>query len=69
MSRVQVPRDFCQTRILKSIYFRQPSADSAAGGAVVQDSGWTVKTMDWNKTHAPVVAGEKQAGFDVHTIS
>src|SRR5439155_3107609 len=36
---------------------------------IVQNSGRTTQIMDWNKTNGPAVAGEKQAGFDVHTIS
>ena len=27
LSHVQVPREFCQTRILKSISFKQPNTD------------------------------------------
>ena len=36
---------------------------------VAQNSGWTAKTMNGNKTTGPAEPGEKQAGFDVHTIS
>jgi hypothetical protein len=31
--------------------------------------GLQAKTMDGNRTNGPADAGEKQAGFDVHTIS
>jgi hypothetical protein len=94
IQRVQLPRDFCLTHILKSIFFRQPSADQAheeffegsfssaiegcsteksvekvrtahqaAAASVVQESGRTAKTMDWNKTNGAAVAGEKKSGF------
>jgi hypothetical protein len=101
IQRIQLPRDFCLTHILKSIFFsgnRAPirrtteffdgsfssaiegcsteksvekvrTAHQAAAESVVQESGRTAKTMDWNKTNGAAVAGEKKAGFDVHTIS
>ena len=34
LSRVQLPGDFCQMRISKSIFFNQPNADRAEGRRV-----------------------------------
>src|SRR5207302_9970687 len=53
---VQVTRKFCQTGILKSMLFRQPAADQAAGASVAQKSRRTAKTMNGNKTTGPATA-------------
>jgi len=54
---------------LKSIFFRHPSADQAGGGVSRPGFGLDGEDNGLERDKETGRRGQKQAGFDVHTIS